>query len=289
MKKLFTLIVAVLAPLGLMALPLGNPIEPSLLTKGVFSCCLYPFQGDPGLWDVWGLKIGYYGDFVWNRHMHFTDLEDRPRSKREIQIETDAACIALNFWNRLDLFCTLGGTEIFLIRPNGVFNQGGIANERVALTTNTDFAWSGGLRATLWECRCFGLGAEVQYAHARPQFFSMRIEDFIPFDLKPLRAHIDYHEWQVGVGAAYRINMPWRGVSLVPYAGVKWAHAVMRVDRPILNLTSTLSYQLSDYENEKDFGGVVGFTLVGCQRASLGLEGRFLDEKALHIDFHFRF
>ena len=291
MKKILTSILTTLVPFGLMALPLGNPLEPSLLIQSVFSCCLCPTQDNPLFCDVWGLKIGYYGDYVWNRHMNINQSDNRPRSRvREIQIETDAALIALNFWNRLDLFCTLGGTEIFLIEPGGFFNPTTIEDDRrrVTITTNTNFAWSCGLKGTLWECGCFGLGAEVQYAHARPQFFSLRVDDLLPFDIRS-SGHIDYHEWQIGVGAAYRIRIPGRCVSFVPYAGIKWAHAVMKVKRPEIFLTPTTTYNLSNYENERDFGGAVGVALVGCSRVSLSLEGRFCDESAIHIDFHFRF
>lgn len=274
-----------------MALPLGNPLEPSLLTKTVFSGYVFPPLNDPRLCDVWGLKIGYYGDFVWNRHMEIHTSDTRPRSKiREIQLETDAALIALNFWNRVDLFCALGGTEIFLISPGGAFNPATDADSRrrVTITTNTDFAWSCGLRATLWERRCFGLGAEVQYAHARPHLFSLRVDDFLPFDIRS-SGHIDYHEWQAGVGAAYKIRIPGRCVSLVPYTGIKWAHAVMKVRHPVIALTPTTTYSLSHFENAKDFGGAVGISMIGCSRASLSVEGRFCDENAIHIDFHFRF
>lgn len=273
-----------------MALPLGNPIEPSLLTKATFSCCLCP-QDIPRFCDVWGLKIGYYGDFVWNRHMKPDRSDDQPRSRiREIQLETDAALIALNFWNRFDLFCTLGGTEIFLIDPGGIFNPSTVEDDRrhVRITTNTNFAWSCGFRGTLWECGCFGLGAEVQYAHARPQFFSLRVDDFQSFDIRS-SGHIDYHEWQIGMGASYRIPIRGRCVSFVPYAGVKWAHAIMKVNHPEIALTPTITYNLSRFENEKDFGVALGVSLIGCSRAALSLEGRFCDENAIHIDFHFRF
>ncbi len=291
MKKIVTSILTTLIPFGLMALPLGNPLEPSLLTKGVFSCCFCPTNGDPNLCDVWSLKIGYYGDFVWNRHMEINHNENHPRSRiREVQLETDAALIALNFWNRFDLFCTLGGTEIFLDGPGGVFNPSTIEDNRrrVRITTNTDFAWSCGLRGTIWECGCFGLGAEVQYAHASPHLFSLRMDDFASLDIRS-SGHIDYHEWQIGMGAAYRIRLPRRCVSLVPYAGVKWAHAVMKASHPEIALTSSTTYNLSNFENARDFGGAVGVALVGCSRASLSLEGRFYDENAIHIDLHFRF
>ena len=274
-----------------MALPLGNPLEPCLLTKTVFSGYVFPPLSDPRFCDVWGLKVGYYGDFVWNRHMETSHSDNRPRSRiREIQIETDAALLSLNFWNRFDLFCTLGGTEIFLINPEGVFNPATITDNRrrVTITTNTDFAWSCGLRGTLWEWGCFGLGAEVQYAHARPHLFSLRVDDFLPFDIRS-NGHIDYHEWQAGFGAAYRIRIPGRCVSLVPYAGIKWAHAVMKVNHPVIALSSTTTYNLSNFESARNLGGAVGVSMVGCSRAALSVEGRFGDEKAIHIDFHFRF
>ena len=289
MKKIVATFLTTLIPFNLMALPLGNPLEPSLLTKGVFSCCLCPTNGSPNFCDVWGLKIGYYGDFVWDRHMQISNQENRSRV-RGIEMETDAALITLNFWNRIDLFCTLGGTEIFLINPDGVFNPSPFEDNRrrVTITTNTDFAWSCGFRGTIWECGCFGLGAEVQYAHARPRLFSLTIDDFARFQLSP-STHIDYKEWQVGIGVAYRIPIPGRCISLVPYFGAKWAHAIMNVSRSAIPLTPTIIYNLPNFENEKDFGGAVGIALVGCSRAALSLEGRFGDESAIHIDFHFRF
>ncbi len=57
------------------ALPIGNPSEASLCTQGVFFGGSNCNTCDPCFcwFDAWSLRLGYYGDFVFNRNLRLAE------------------------------------------------------------------------------------------------------------------------------------------------------------------------------------------------------------------------
>ena len=99
---------------------------------------------------------------------------------------------------------------------------------------------------------------------------------------------LKYQEWQVGLQASYRINIVDCSSALIPYAGIKWAGVHVDMDE------ASFTYQaravtLHDLQNGRSLGYGVGITLVGCEKWDISVEGRFVDEKALHFNTQFRF
>ncbi len=106
---------------------------------------------------------------------------------------TNAGYLALNIWDRFDIFCTLGTTNAYIKGSSKAFNligligkSGGaieahdipnvnIGNAFVELYTDAEFSWSIGARGSLWECGCATLGAEFQYAQAKPQVSQINV------------------------------------------------------------------------------------------------------------------
>nr|Q46407.1 RecName: Full=Major outer membrane porin; Short=MOMP; Flags: Precursor [Chlamydia muridarum]pir/I40741/ major outer membrane protein - Chlamydia trachomatis [Chlamydia trachomatis]AAA16615.1 major outer membrane protein [Chlamydia muridarum] len=233
MKKLLKSVLA-FAVLGsassLHALPVGNPAEPSLMIDGIL---WEGFGGDPcdpcTTWcDAISLRLGYYGDFVFDRVLK-TDVNKQfemgpvptttdtdaaadittstPRENpaygkhmQDAEMFTNAAYMALNIWDRFDVFCTLGATSGYLKGNSASFNLVGLFGDGVAnaanaiatvaadslpnvslsqavveLYTDTAFAWSVGARAALWECGCATLGASFQYAQSKPKVEELNV------------------------------------------------------------------------------------------------------------------
>lgn len=291
MKTTIASLLALLIPSGVIALPLGNPCDPGLLRTGVFCkgiCSKDDDKDPPQFCEVWSWRIGYYGDFVQNRHMEIDRSEDNS-SLRQTRLETHAASLALNFWDRFDVFGTAGTTHVTVSTPGRAFRPTAILdNQNVTIDTDTHFSWSFGLRGMLWECGPLGFGAEVQYAHARPHLNSFTVEGLDPF-YYTTSTHLDYHEWQMGIGVAYRIPIAGCSTALVPYVGLKWAHAKMQANTPQTPVTPLTTYTLFDLESERDFGFAIGITLIGCSKISLSIEGRFLDERAFSLNSQIRF
>ena len=277
MKKLFMTMLSVLACGAVYALPVGNPADASLLCDGLFweGHCGDPC--DPCLtWcDAWSFRIGFYGDYVWNRHM---EVDDHGPDIEQTELFTNAGFIAFNLYDRVDIFGTLGATNIF-IDTNATAFHGGI-DDRLEIETETHFSWSVGGRATLWECGCTSLGVEGQYFYTKPDV--TRVTQAATASVYPGNHQVQakYREWQVGVGIAHRINM------LVPYIAVKWASSQLIFDHAIPGIGTVV---LDNLESKKYFGYAVGVSLVDCEKASLTVEGRFADEKALYVNGQIRF
>lgn len=280
MKKLFMTMLTVLACGAAYALPVGNPSDASLLCDGLIweGHCGDPC--DPCLtWcDAFSVRIGFYGDYVFNRHMR-VDRNESDAVIENTEIFTNAGFIAANFYDRLDFFATFGATNIFIDTNASAFS--GFSGQRIEIETETDFSWSLGVRGTIWECGCTTLGAEAQYFYTRPDIKRITIgaQNSI-YDDDILDAK--YQEWQIGVGISHRINL------LVPYIAIKWSHAQLDLDEAMLP-SPLETTDLYDLENQKNFGFAIGVSLVDCEKASLTVEGRFSDEKAVYVNGQIRF
>lgn len=272
MKKCVFTLLTILASGVAYALPVGNPAEASLLCDGLFwdgySC------GPCYSWcDFFSFRIGFYGDYVFNKHME----EDNSQGGdiETTKLYTNAGYIAVNFWNRLDVFGTLGATNLFL--ETGLDGGDG----RFELETETDFSWSVGIRGTLWRCGRTYLGAEAQYFYTRPHI--TRVTESA--DASGYPAHnvdVKYDEWQIGLGVAHRIY------NLVPYIAIRWGHAKFDDNETIL-LTNGESAILHSTESKNNWGYALGATLIGCEKASLTVEGRFGGETAVYTNGQIRF
>lgn len=284
MKKRILTVLVFLTSGAAYALPVGNPSDASLLCDGLF---IEGHCGDPcdpclSWLDAFSVRIGFYGDYVFNRHMEVDD-NARDCDVEDTKINTNAGFLAVNFWDRFDIFATLGATNIFVETNERAF---GLANSgRFEIETETHFSWSLGIRGTIWECGCTTLGGEAQYFYTNPDITRLTQED--TFSVYPSGFSAKYREWQIGLGIAHRINM------LVPYAAVKLSHSQFRLDDTVVsgffNGTVPASVILYDLESKKRWGFAIGVSFVDCEKASLTVEGRWGDEKAVHINGQIRF
>lgn len=286
MKKLFMTLLTVLTCGATYALPVGNPSDASLLCDGLI------WEGhcgdfcDPCLsWcDAFSLRVGFYGDYVFNRHMQLDVANAPERDIEHTQLFTNAAFIAGNFWDRFDIFTTLGSTNIFIDTNNKAFGFGGTG--RFQIETTSAFSWSIGARGTIWECGCTSLGAEFQYFYTKPDIKRVTLDgeaSVYPgdgFDAK-------YWEWQFGIGISHRINV------FVPYVAVKFAGSRLRFGDARFTFIEDDEVErdgeLFRTENKKFCGFAVGVSLIDCEKASLTVEGRFCDEKAVYVNGQIRF
>lgn len=263
------------------ALPVGNPSEPNLFCNGssLLTC-----------WEDFNFRVGYYGDFDWNRHTRIrggtlrfppgAGLSNNGRTIRQTKIDTNAAYLVLNYCNFIDAFATLGQTKISIASSVISFDNGIIQSHETAnvyIDYDDHFSWSVGLRAALIQWRNTYLGVEGQYFQSRPHIVSIK-QDLS--ERNPNGVTTKYWELQFGAGIAQKIG------CLIPYAGVKWSRARFTSGQPlILNIGQVSdTIQIFDYENDKSWGYAIGATLLVCNRAAITIEGRFVDEKALYVN-----
>jgi major outer membrane protein len=263
------------------ALPIGNPWEASLMRDGLFreGCCTS--FCDPSTWcNAWSFRIGFYGDYVYNHRMEI-DRSHQRDNIHETEIWTNSGYLAFNMFDRFDLFATLGTTQLEINTPRKSFGGTGI-NDYVAIQSDTGFSWSIGIRAALWEFGSLGIGAEAQYFSACSDINFVKEENADP-DYRD-GDNLKFQEWQLGFGAAYRINIASCTTALVPYIGIKWG-------RGWIDLGKIQSGELTIYDlrSERSIGYACGITLLGSNKASVTAEARYVDEKALYVNGQFRF
>lgn len=285
MKKLFMTMLTVLACGAAYALPVGNPSDASLLCDGLVleGHCSDPCDPCVSWCEAFSLRMGFYGDYVFNRHLEV----DKSRISNDIEnteIYTNAGMITGNFYDRFDIFVTLGATNIFIDTNSKAFGLGG--SGRFEIETETDFSWSIGARGTIWECGCTALGAEAQYFRTKPHVTRLTQNSTTSvYPSSDVKAR--YHEWQVGIGISHRINM------LVPYVAVKWSHGNLDFNDETISgfliQTAPASARLYDLKTKNGWSGAIGVSLIDCEKASLTFEGRFGGENAVHVNGQIRF
>ncbi len=284
MKKQALTLLFFLLTTGISALPIGNPGEADLMREGLFmeGHCAHYCDPCTSWRDAWSVRLGFYGDYVWNRNMRVS-RNDHAGNIRETQIWTNAGYLAVNFWDRLDIFATFGATSIEFESASSSLGSTASGNTRV--TTETDFSWSSGMRATLYQWQCFTLGVEGQYFASRPDINTIQtIGDSIDY---PDDGILKYRAWQLGAALSYRANLFGCSTAALPYIGVKWSRAHFDMDE-VRETTGNL-VTLFDLDNDRSFGYAVGLTLLGANKSSITAEARFLDEKALYINAQLRF
>lgn len=254
------------------ALPVGNPADASLLCNGIFldKGCDDGACG-PNWCQALSFRFGFYGDYVYNRYLQIV-APTRNQIERS-RLYTNAAYLALNGWNRLDLFASLGQSKA-TFSGNAESFGAPLPGQVLMVESRPSFSWSLGGRLTLWECRCFLLGVEGQYFRTQPPIQSVIIGGGNSLAIYPNFA-TRYREWQVGGGVAYRTSL------IVPYAALKYSRTRFHVDNMMgtgVNIT-----------NRKHWGYELGATIVVCDAVSITTAGRFADEIAFHVNGQIRF
>lgn len=235
--------------------------------------------------NAWSIRAGFYGDYVFDRHM---ELDTRDHADLDdFEIFTNAGFVALNICDRLDIFATLGATSINLTANPKVFALD--QDEALFLETETAFSWSIGGRLTIWSCDCWYFGIEGQYFYTKPDVERITAEGFLIYPDDEI--DLKYSEWQVGIGAAYLLQVGCSGISAIPYTGLKWSGSCGDFDDAGIFAGSPLTQPgtLFDVENKKYWGWGLGMTLLFCDALSVTVEGRFADEKGVHVNGQFRF
>lgn len=291
MKKLVVMGLTMLSCGAAYALPVGNPADASLYLNGIyFDDTISVDPCDPCFsWcDAFSVRAGFYGDYVFNRHLERRG--DGHGLLQDADIHTNAGLLVLNIAERLDFFTTLGTTSIDL-RSNAT-NWNASASRETDLHFKTHFSWSLGARATLWQCDCWAFGIEGQYFRTTPDL------DYLVNYGDGTKNYFDennrtkYHEWQVGLGVAYRFATSCPTLAFTPYAAVKWSGAKLRTDRDLILIVENPAeetWTINRMQNRKHWGWALGMTFSLCDMIGVTVEGRWGDESALHVNSQLRF
>ena len=206
----------------LIALPVGNVADSNLLREGLFVAGHNSDLCDScvGWCESWSVRTGFYGDYVFDRKLEI----DRAADHSDIQktkMYTNAGYLALNFWDRFDLFGTLGASHVFFETPRQTFVTTTTENSLVEVNTVTHFSWSVGGRAALCECGCFTLGGAAQYFYTKPGLDYAKAESANPVHFN--NETLKWQEWQVSLGLSYRVNVACWNSAIVPYVAATYS------------------------------------------------------------------
>jgi hypothetical protein len=270
-------------------LPVGNPAEASLMTEGFFTSP--PTSGfDPFYsWcKGWGLRMGYYGDFVYNRNLILQgDGFNHGKHIRRTHLVTNGGYLALNIGDLVDVFSTLGTTKLGLDTDETSFEK--YANSFSSFNWRTTFSWSLGTRITLIKYNNFFIGLEGQYFQVKPKF-----DFFLNIFLYPQFQYINNHkstytEWQGALGCTYALCCS-SNLTILPYAALKWAKVhVENGNLTFTELSNQTTVVLFDLKNGKQYGFAFGMTACFCNLLCISAEGRWGDEIALNLNTNWCF
>jgi major outer membrane protein len=295
MKKLVVSILTLFACGSAYALPVGNPVEASLFECGNYwggGGCGAPVCDpcDPcagGWFDCLNLRIGFYGDYVFNRHLKTHTRLITERSLHQVRLNTNAGYLAVNLFDAFDVFATLGATHARIEADALDFSTLGFSGLFV-VDFDTRFSWSVGARATLFEWCRFAVGIEGQYFQFNPRVNFIEEDAFVI--IHPERRCTRYQEAQVGFGLAYRYCCGC--AAWIPYVAGKWSwerwcfrHEDEIITVPIIGDLVILPR----LRNHKHWAFATGLTTTLCDAIGVTVEGRWGDEKAVFVNGQFCF
>lgn len=283
MKNLFAILLIVWMTIPSYALPVGNPSEASVLCRGVFFNNPYYTDCDEGC-GFFSLRAGYYGDFVFQRSMR---LASSPHKYINVtEIHTNAAYLAANFFDRIDLFTTLGVSNIRFIANDTLFADipGTDTGIVTSIQTKTDFSWSIGARASLLEWCRFACGIEGQYFKFSPKKIQYIIPAFQQSTTDSTDYDFRYDEWQVGAGISYQLLE-----MVLPYIAVKYSRARVNVNTITDPTVFFGPFTFADLKSARHWGGAIGVLIKAYNCMALTIEGRIIDENALYVNAQVRF
>ncbi|MFN0064921.1 MAG: hypothetical protein ACKVOH_01655, partial [Chlamydiales bacterium] len=207
MKKLLTILG--LATVGY-ALPVGNPIDASLYCNGVWG---------GKFCDMVAIRMGFYGDYVFDDYLReFRGGSNNGGMLHKSTLNTNAALVDFNFCDRLDIFWTVGTTNISLVK-----NVLPVPEAYAEFQYSTTFSWSVGGRITLWECGGFGFGCEGQYFRTAPKV--NYVTTYSSGNATYFGDHESlYQSWQGAIGVTYRM-VDCANLSFIHYAAFKYSGA----------------------------------------------------------------
>lgn len=245
MKKLYTLILLFLSS-SLFALPIGDLYEATYSPYG----------------------IGFYGDYISNRHLQ-VDSNQSELQINKSSINTNAAYFSYNKFDRINLFGTLGASQINLVNQH-----------QMHFKSQSALSYSFGFRAIALKFQAMAVGFEASYFSTKPEINSITHPSSIDINYLDGQSML-YRDWQIAL--AFSTQIPFSSsTNLSTFVGVKYDRATLSMGDKIAEL-STGVYNLNTIKNDLPVGINFGMTLAGSGSWSISAEERLIDEKAFCI------
>ena len=263
MKKLLLVAIST-AACALSASPVGNPASPMMYKSGMS-------EQEAG--DL-SFRAGYLGDFVTHRKVQ---IKDQKPSKKSAKFKKNFHGVegVFNFSDQIDILGRVGYANHTLFSP------------ATQLKAKTKYALSYGIgiRAAVHEMDNISFAVHANYARDSSKIKKIAYPGLLPISSGKNKFHDK--TWAVGATVSQQMD------NVVPYVGVQYTKNRMlvngfspyQVNNDVMDMTSN-SVKL---KNRKNIGVIAGVGMLYNEKASLNLEGRFLQETAFGVSAQFRF
>jgi hypothetical protein len=230
----------------------SNPADPQILDEGLLL--------SQDNWAV--LKVGYQGDFVWDRKLRAYKLSNGPLD--DFEIFASQGVVTFNALDRIEIYGTVGGMKAeFSQRPHDdpqIRKYG----------TEDNFMWGAGGRAIVLAVKHFALGVEGGY-----QWANLPVRwNTISGISYPAQGKLLYREWQVGIGFSYQVDI------FTPYMAAKYSAVPSKMVNISPNILSPNHFWIQSRQN---FGLSLGCTLSPQKIFSIAVEVQLFDEQAMTL------
>ncbi len=249
MKILFTLLLLCSAlPFG-HALYHGNPALPKCPEEGFYLAKEATV----------GLRVGYEGDFVWNRklnaHLH------------KFEIFENFGTATVTFLDRLDLYAS-GGSFSAQVRQQH-------EDARLEFDTQNGGVWKAGGRAVVYAYGETFVTVEAAYQQSRPALRDAALNG-TPLERKGAR--LFYREVGASLGAAHKIDI------FIPYLGIEGSYAWAKLS----HLKGAATARIKAH-SRYPVGLFLGCGLSPGARVIVNVEVRLVDEQAISLSGDLKF
>ncbi|MBS0615210.1 MAG: hypothetical protein JSR58_01495 [Verrucomicrobia bacterium] len=246
----YILIILTALSTQLSALYLGNPAEPQVIDEGFF------LSDDSFL----TIKLGYQGDFVYNRKMRAHDGVTGRIDR--LQFFMNQGVATFNVLDRFEYYISAGSlTSTYWHRPH-------VDKKRREVESHDKWTLGTGARLILFQWGDTILGVDAKYQYSSPHFKWATVDG----TSHDTGAHMRYWEWQVGAALSYTVDV------FTPYIGATYSVAETNLTGFSHNVYPKSHFHMRNVDR---FGMAVGCTLSSGKKFDLTLEARMISEQAV--------
>lgn len=246
---------------SLFALFVSNPSDPVLFKTGLYF-------GE----NKWvHVRLGYVTEYIYKNRCKL-------EFKREINEDSFSTMLnyygifTLNLFCRWDLYGIIGSSKMEI--DNQIFPQ-------------RELAWGLGTKVLLFQTYKFDLSLDLKYfiTEQKPHYYI--IEEMLA-NIVYSKLYLDYQEWQVSLACSYKTDY------FIPYIGLTYFNCKLSSRGGMYNLElPNIPYEFSLYYDScvsrKNWGLVLGVTLIGCEKVSFTLENRNFDQSSINGSLQIQF
>lgn len=257
MKKLLLVVVST-ATCALSASPVGNPASPSMYKSGVTS----QEQSD------FSLRAGYLGDFVTHRKLQQKATGHKNKDTAKFKRNFNGVEATFNFNDRIDIVGRVGMADHTFLAPNNAYR----------FKTRNDLSYGIGARGAVFEMDNYTVSVHGHYSRDNSTINKLSIAGGDNANVKSQKVKLRDKTWTVGATVSQQMD------NITPYAGVQYVKNRLSFSQPNVG-----GQALVGQKNRKEFGAVAGVGLIHNEKASLNIEGRFINETAVGVSAQMRF